>query len=357
MFFFRTIERLQAEVDICQHRDALDGRHRPRFPAEGEQREHDMKIVLGCLLLAAAPALAQSYPTKPIRLLSTLAGGAEALHRALVQRVGESLGQPIVLESQPAANGMVAAEQTARAAPDGHTILLAVPGSMVVRGFLTRVMPYQPVKDFTAITQVSASVSAITAHPSYPVSSLKELIETSRKSARKVTFATNGIGASDHLTGELINQLSGAGLLHVPYKSQAQAVTGLLAREVDTYFGVLSGTSTLVSAGKLKVLAYVSVRPPVGDDPKVPLIRDVLPNFESPPYWSGYFGPAGMPQPVLRRLNSELVKQLTSPEFRPQFEAVNNRIVANSPEEFTAMLYADLERVGRIVKAAGIQPE
>jgi tripartite-type tricarboxylate transporter receptor subunit TctC len=313
-----------------------------------------MKALL--LLLVAAPAFAQTYPSKPIRLLSTLAGGAEGLHRALAQRVSESLGQPIVLETQPAANGMVAAEQTARAVPDGHTILLAVPGSMVVRGFLTKVMPYQPVKDFSPITLAAYSVSAITAHPSHPAASLQQLIDTS-KAGRGVTFATNGIGASDHLTGELINQLTNAGLVHVPHKAQAQAVTAVMARDVDTYFGVLSGTTPLIAAGKLKVLAYVNVRPPVNADPNIPVIRDVLPKFESPPYWVGYFGPAGLPQPVLRRLNAEYVKGLTSPEFRPKFEAVNNAIVANTPEEFTAMLYADLDRVGRIVKAAGIKPE
>ena len=316
-----------------------------------------MKIALVCMLVAVAPAMAQSYPAKPIRLLSTLGGGAEGLHRATMQKAAEALGQPIVMETQSAANGMVAGEMTARAAPDGYTLLLAVPGSMVVRGFLTRVMPYQPVKDFSPITLAAYSVSAITAHPDYSLKTLKELIETSRIGTRKATFATNGIGASDHLAGELINQMTGAGLLHVPHKVQTQAVTAVLGREVDTYFGVLAGTGTLVASGKLKALAYVNVRPPVGADASVPVVRDVVPGFESPPYWQGYFGPAGMPQPVLRRLNSEFVKALIAPDIRPKFEALNNQVVANSPEEFTAMLYADLERVGRIVKAAGIKPE
>jgi tripartite-type tricarboxylate transporter receptor subunit TctC len=315
------------------------------------------RTMLACLALAASPALAQVYPSKPVRLLSTLGGGAEALHRAMLQRVSESLGQPIVMETQPAANGMVAAEQTAKALPDGYTALLAVPGSMVVRGFLTKVMPYQPVKDFTPITQAAYSISAITLSSTHPLASVREMIDQSRGASRKVTFSTNGIGASDHLTGELINQLTGAGLLHVPHKAQAQAVMSVMSREVDAYFGVLSGTLPLIKSGKLKILAYVNVRPPVDADPNVPLLRDVLSGFESPPYWVGYFGPAGLPQPVLRRLNGELVKALTSPEFRPKFEAANNRVGANTPEEFTAALHADLERVGRIVKAAGIQPE
>lgn len=315
------------------------------------------KIIFAAMVLATAPLLAQTYPTKPIRLLSTIAGGSEALHRAMAQRVGESMGQPVVMETQPAANGMVAAEATARAAPDGHTILIAVPGSMVVRGFLTKVMPYQPVKDFSPITMAALSVGSISTHASSPVNSLKELLDASRSSDRRKTYATNGVGSSDHLTGELINQLSNAGLIHIPHKSQGQAVTGAVAGEVDAYFGVLSGTLPLINAGKLKVLAYTNVRPPVNNDPKVPLIRDVVPGFENPLYWVGYFGPAGLPQPILRRLNSEYVKALNSPEFKPKFEAQNNPIVANSPEEFTAMLYTYLEQVSRIVKAAGIKPE
>jgi len=315
------------------------------------------KILLAVAALLSAPALAQNYPTKPIRLLSTIAGGSEVLHRAMAQRVGEAMGQPIIFETQPAANGMVAAEATARAAPDGHTILLAVPGSMVVRGFLTRAMPYQPVKDFTPITMAALSVGSISTHAASPVNSFRELIDTSRASSRKLTYSTNGIGSSDHLTGELINQLSNAGLIHIPHKGQGPAVTAAVSGEVDSYFGVLSGSLPMINAGKLKVLAYVNVRPPVNADPRVPIIRDVLPKFDNPLYWVGYFGPAGLPAPVLRRLNSEYVKALTSAEFRPKFEAQNNPIVANSPEEFTAILYADMERVSQIVKAAGIKPE
>ena len=318
---------------------------------------HSIKSGLLILAMGIAPAFAQTYPSKPIRLLSTIAGGSENLHRAMAQRVGEALGQPIVMETQPAANGMVAAEQVARAAPDGHTILVAVPGSMVVRGFLTRTMPYQPVKDFSPITLAVLSIGSISTHPANPVNSLRELLDTSRASDRKLTYSTNGIGSSDHLTGELINQLSNAGLLHIPHKGQGPAVTAAVAGEVDAYIGVLSGTLPLINAGKLKVLAYVNVRPPLNADPKVPLIRDVLPKFDNPLYWVGYFGPAGLPPAVLRRLNSEYVKALTSAEFRPKFEALSNPVIANSPEEFTAMLYADLERVSRIVKAAGIKPE
>jgi tripartite-type tricarboxylate transporter receptor subunit TctC len=314
-------------------------------------------MLVGMLLgSAASGAIAQVFPSKPIRLLSTISGGTEGLVRLVVQRAGEAMGQPVILESQPGANGMIAAEMTARAAPDGYTILVAVPGSMVVRGFLTKVMPYQPVKDFTAITQVASAISMVVANPAFPVSSLKEMLDKS-KAGTRITYGTNGVGASDHLTAELLNQSTGSKLVHVPHKTAVQAVTNAVSGEVDTYFGVYVSSAAMLKAGKLKPFAYTNVRPVTGAIPDVPLISEVVQGFQSPPYWVGMFGPAGMPQPVLRRLNSELVKALDSSEMRARWADVGFQVVANSPEEFTAILYADLERVGRIARGAGIKPE
>jgi tripartite-type tricarboxylate transporter receptor subunit TctC len=314
-----------------------------------------MRTLAAVLLLMSAPALAQSWPTKPIRLLSTITGGTEGLVRLVVGRAGEAIGQPIVIESQPGANGMIAAEMTARAPADGHSILVAVPGSMVVRGFLTTVMPYQPVKDFTAITQAASAISMIVAHPAFPVNSLKEMLEKS-KGGQRITYGTNGIGAADHLTAELLNQTTGSKLVHVPHKTGPQAVISAVSGEIDTYFGVYVGSAAMLKAGKLKPLAYTNVRPAAAI-PNVPLISEVVPGFQSPPYWVGFFGPAGLPQPVLRRLNGELVKALDPPEMRARWAELGFQVAANSPEEFTASLYSDLERIGRIVKGAGIKPE
>jgi tripartite-type tricarboxylate transporter receptor subunit TctC len=315
-----------------------------------------MRAALVALLACASmPASSQNYPAKPIRLLSTITGGADGLVRAVTTKAGESLGQPFVVENQPAANGMVAAEQAARAAPDGYTLLMAVPGSMVVRGYLTKVMPYQPVKDFTAVTQAATAISMIVANPAFPVNSLQELIERS-KSGPGVTYGTNGIGSADHLTAELINQLTGAKLTHVPHKGAPEAVTNAVNGEVNAYFGVYVSSAAMIRAGKLKPLAYTNVRPAANAIP-VPLIAEVVPGFQSPPYWMGFFGPANLPQPVLRRLNAELVKALDTPEMRARWGDSGFQVVGNSPEEFTRSLYDDLERIGRIAKGAGIRPE
>lgn len=314
-----------------------------------------IKAVFVFAILAVSSAVAQPYPAKPIRLLSTLSGGTEGLVRQVVQKAGDAMGQPVIMESQPGANGMIAAEMTARAAPDGYTMLVAVPGSMVVRGFLTTVMPYQPVKDFTAITQAASAISMIVANPAFPMNLLKEMLDKS-KAGTRITYGTNGVGAADHLTAELLNQSTGSTLVHVPHKTAVQAVTNAVSGEVDTYFGVYVSSAAMLKAGKLKPLAYTNVRPAAAI-PNVPLISEVLPGFQSPPYWVGFFGPARLPDTILRRLNSELVKALEPPEVRARWADLGFQVAANSPEEFTAILYADLDRVGRIVKGAGIKPE
>lgn len=313
-------------------------------------------VVLLALAFGAASTQAQSYPARPIRLLSTIAGSTDALTRAVVQKAGEALGQPFVVENQPAANGMVAAEQTARALPDGYTLLVAVPGAIVVRGFLTKVMPYQPVKDFTAITQAASAISMIVVNPATPVRSVAELIEKSRN-AKGITYSTNGIGASDHLAAELLNQMTGSNLVHVPHKTAVDAVTNAVNGEVQAYFGVYGGSGAMIRAGKLRPLAYINVRPSAAGMPDVPLVSESVPGFQSPPYWVGFFGPRAMPEPILRRLSGELIAALEPADMRARWLEFGFQVVASSPEVFTRVLNEDLERVGRIAKGAGIKPE
>ena len=316
-------------------------------------RRSSLLIVL--LACASAQAWAQPYPAKPIRLLSSVSGGVDGLVRLVTQKAGEGLGQPFVVEIQPAANGMVATEMTARAAPDGYTLLVAVPGSMVVRGFLTKVMPYQPVKDFTPITQAASAIAMIVVHPALPVNSLQDLLERS-KTGTGVTYATNGIGSADHLTAELLNQITGSKLFHVPHKGAPEAVLSTVTGETNAYFGVYVSSAGMIRSGKLKPLVYTNVRPGANAI-SVPLISEVVPGFQSPPYWIGFFGPANLPQPILRRLNVELVRALDATEMRSRWADLGFKVVANSPEEYTRILYDDLARVGRIATGAGIKPE
>ena len=316
-----------------------------------------MRRLIGAALLAAPlVVVAQAYPAKPIRMVLPFTGGADGLARLVAQKMAESVGQPVVVDPVLGAGGMMGAEQTARAAPDGYTFQIAVPGAMVMRQFLSKNVPYQPVKDFTPVTQAATGIAVIVAHPSLGVASFRELAEKERKSPGSVSYSTTGIGGADHLAGELVNQLTGLKFLHVPHKSGTDALANTLSGEVATKWGVLATVLAHMKSGKLRGLAYITdVRSPAYPD--LPLLRDLVPGFESPPYWMGYFAPAGLPEPILKRLHGEIVKALRVPDVTRRFEDLGFAVVGNSPAEFRAQLVADVERVGKVVAAAGIKPE
>jgi len=184
------------------------------------------------LSLAGSTAFAQSYPAKPIRVIMTVGQGADLLARLIGQRVGDAIGQPFVTEIQSAAGGAIGANMVAHAAPDGHTLLLTTAGTQINRVFLTRVMPFDPVKDFTPITNVAATITAVAAHPSLTAQSMTDLIELARRNPGKLAYASSGIGTTGHLSMELVKILTGADLLHVPYKSGSQSVGDLVGGQI-----------------------------------------------------------------------------------------------------------------------------
>ena len=315
------------------------------------------RALLGALVLALPlAAVAQGYPTKPVRMVLPFTGGADGLARLVAQKMGESMGQPVVTDPVLGAGGAMGAEQVARAAPDGYTFQIAVPGAIVMRQFLSRNVPYQPLKDFTPITMAATAIAVVVAHPSVKANSFRELLEQAKAKPGSITFASTGIGGSDHLAGELVNQLTGAGFVHVPHKSGTDALTNTLSGEVNTKWGVLATVIQHMRSGKLKGLAYLSeYRSPAYPD--LPFVKDSVPGYQSPPYWMGYLAPAGLPEPILKRLHGETVKALQLADVRQKFEELGFAVVANSPAEFRVQLQSDLEQVRRVVTAAGIKPE
>jgi tripartite-type tricarboxylate transporter receptor subunit TctC len=292
---------------------------------------------------------------KPIRNILTYAGGAEPIARLIAQKMSESLGQPVILETQSGANGSVGAGMVARAVPDGYTILASTGATQIIRGFLVKDVPYDPFKDFTPITQTFDAVSVIVAGPSGP-SSMKEMLDAARKNPGKVSFGTTGTGSAYHLAGELIQLLAGVRFLHVPYKASPQSMTDLVSGRIDTAFGVYATTRSFVQSGKAKFLATLNdSRYPV--IPQVPTVGEIVPGFQSPPLWGAYFGPAGLPQPIAQRFYKEVANAVASREVSTIMERAGLLPVVRGPEPLTAMMKSDVERLARIVKAAGIRPE
>jgi tripartite-type tricarboxylate transporter receptor subunit TctC len=315
------------------------------------------KTILCAAALACGAAHAQTYPTKPIRTIVTVAGGVEAAVRVLSNKVSESIGQPVVVEAQSAAGGAVGASLVARSAPDGYTIAYATTSAMVMRPFLTKNTPYNTLKDFTPITQVGEAVACVVANDLIPAKTLKELIDYARANPGKVSFGSSGVGTTHHLSGEILSQLTGIKIVHVPYKSGGQSFQDLVGGRIQMLFGVMASAGPHVDSGKVKLLAINGDKRWKGA-PNVPTVNEIVPGYDRPPGWMAYFGPAGMPQPITRRLHAEIVKGMNNAETVSIFDKLGLLVeTSESPEQFAAVVKRQYERAGALVKSAGIEPE
>lgn len=301
-------------------------------------------------------AIAQNYPAKPIRLIIPFPpGGIDIPGRLISTRLGEALGQPVVLDYRTGANGIIGCELVARATPDGYTLLYTTSNTQVVAIFTARNLPYDPVKDFTPISLTNEGGMFLAVHPSNPATSLKDLIDEARRNPGKLSFASSGTGSFFQLMGEEIKMLAGVDMLHVPYKGTGPMQQAVMSGEVTMYFG--SGSVfPLVNGGKLKLLAYLEDKRSQFR-PEVPPITDFLPGYQKISTWMGFFGPAALPRPIVARLNSEIVKVLANAELRGRLGEFGYSAIGNTPEQAAQTIRNDVEVIGRIVKAAGIKPE
>ena len=312
---------------------------------------------LAALILAPLAALSQNYPARPIHLVSQFAAGStgDVVCRVMASAMNEVTGQPVIVDNRPGAGGVLAAELVARSAPDGYSVLVATTGTQVMRVHLAKNQSFDPVKDFTPITELGETTTLLVAHPSFPANSLREMLDYARSHPDTVAYGTSGVGSPHHLSGELLQQLTGVRLVHVPYKASAQALQDTIAGQLMTTFAISGLAVPAVRSGKVKALA-VNRDSRFSALPDVPTVSEIVPGFETPPAWTGAFGPARMPQGLLRQVHAILVKALNAPPVRAKlaegyFEVITN----NTPEEFQAQLARQIELVGKIVKAAGIQ--
>ena len=310
--------------------------------------------------LAALPiaALAQAFPSRPMHVIVPFPPGAvlDTMARMVSQKMSESTGQPVIVENRAGANGMIGSDFVAKSAPDGYTMLATTTSTHISAPFLVKSLPYDPRKDVTPITAGIDAVTVLAINSSVPANSARELIELLKKSPGKYSYGSPGVGNAFHLVGEIFQSSQGVSLLHVPYKGIVQAVQGAAAGEVDVVFSAVNNALPHMKSGRLKVLAVLN-RERWKLLPEVPSSAEVLSGFTRPDSWFGFLGPAGIPAPVLTRLNAELVKGLKSPDLQPKFDAMGAIVIANSAEEFRAMYMAGFDVYAKIIKAAGIQPE
>lgn len=299
---------------------------------------------------------AQSYPSKPVRVIVTYAGIGEALIRAVGQKMAENMGVPVIVEGQAGAGGAIGAETVMRAAPDGYTVLATTAGTHVYRQLLVKNMSYDPIRDFTPLTMAFEAISVVAVHPSVPVNSIGEFLDYVRRNPGKLSYGTSGIGTQHHMASEILARATGIDMVHVPYKNGALSFQDAISGQIPVLFGVLAQIQPSAKAGKLRMLAITNDRRFSSAGDILPL-RETVPAYSSPPFWTSYFGPANMQQPVVRRLQSEIVKALNVPEIHSKLTDAGFVVIGSSPEELAAAQKADIEQAGKIVKAVGIQPE
>jgi len=315
-------------------------------------------FLAGSLMALAPSAQAQAWPVKPIRLVVPYppGGSTDLLARSMGQKLGEALGQQIIVDNRAGASGMLGSEIVARTAPDGYTILLGTGATHGLNLLLNKTVPYDPVRDFTPITAAAEVPIILVVHPSVPAANAKELVEYGKKNPGKLAFGSSGTGSPHHLAGELFKQVGGIDLVHVPYKGAAPAVQDLIGGQIPMVFTTLSTALPHIRAGKIRAIGFVEAKRQASV-PEIPTIGESLSGYVMPVSWLGFFAPAGLPEPILKRLNAEIVKAVQSPDVRAKLEGAGMPVVGTSAEEFARMVKDDIETFRRIVTAAGIKPE
>jgi tripartite-type tricarboxylate transporter receptor subunit TctC len=308
------------------------------------------------LLLVLLPALTwgQTYPGKPIRMVVPFAAGGvvDTTARALGPRMGDGLGQPVIIDNRPGAGGNIAADVVAKAPADGYTLLITTHGHAISPG-LYKKLPFDAGRDFAPITQVASSYLVLVASLKVPASSVKELLALARANPGRLNYGSTGLGAPPHLVGELFKMTTGIDMVHVPYKGDAPMYVALLAGEVDVAFGPLGNAIQHIRSGKLRALAMTNPRRSAAI-PEVPTMAEAgVPNFELTG-WLGLFAPAGTPRAVVDRLYREMLKTISSPEIRERMPAWGYEPVGTTPDEFDARFKSDLALYARVIREARI---
>jgi len=317
------------------------------------QRVHRIFAAIALASLAAV-AQAQAWPSKPIKWVVPFAPGGttDILARTVGEKLAVALGQPVIIENKPGAGGGVGAEFTAKSAPDGYTIMGGTISTHAINASLYKSLPYDPVKDFVAITLIARVPNMLVINPSVPAKDVKELIALLKANPGKYSFASSGNGTSQHLSGELFKSMSGTDMQHIPYKGSPPALQDVVGGQVAMTFDNITTALPLAKAGKLRALAVTTAkRSSVAPD--VPTLAESgLPGFEVGS-WQGVFAPAGTPPEIVKRLNAEIVKALNMPDVRDKLSGLGAEIVADSPEEFSALVKAEVAKWADVVKKSG----
>lgn len=312
-------------------------------------------VVLAGTLIAVAPgAAAQGYPSKPIRLIVPYppAGATDILGRIIGQKLGESLGQQVVIENRPGASGIIGADLAAKAAPDGYSLLVGQAANLAINISLMGKLPYDPVKDFAPVTLVAATPNLLVVHPSLPVRSVKDLVALAKSKPGAINYASAGSGSPGHLAAELLKKAAGIDMVHIPYKGAAPALTDVVSGQASLYFTSPISAQPFVKGGRLRMVAVTSARhsPSL---PDVPAIAEAgFPEFDLVSWW-GLLAPAGVSRDIIERLHGETIRILNLTDVKQRYANLGADAVTNTPEQFASYIKSEIAKWAKVVKESG----
>ena len=303
-------------------------------------------------------AFAQAYPSKPIRYIVPFpaGGGQDLVVRALAPRMSEALWQTVIVDNRPGAATMVGAELAAKSPPDGYTVFNGSNTTLAINPNLYSKVPYDPIKDFVAVTQIASLPNLLVVHPSLPVRTVKELAALARNRPGQLNYGSSGTGTPAQLAGVMFGDEAHAKLVHVPYRGSSQALTALISGETQMMFGSMTSTLPFVKSGRLRAIAVTGAKRSLAA-PDVPTVAEAaFPGFEAVT-WYGLFVPAGTPAAIVSKLNAEVVKILRAPDFRDWLVAQGADPVGSTPDELAAFVKTELVKYAKIVKDSGMRPD
>ena len=323
-----------------------------------------MKIIFllacGMAALVAAPAdaaEAQSYPTRPIRVIVPYppADTGDTIVRMIGQKLADRLGQQVIVDNRAGASGQIGLELAARAAPDGYTLAVGQAGNVSVAPHTHKSLPYAPLKDFVPVAMVAWNYLALVVHPTVPYKTVAEMIAWAKANPGKLTFASNGEGGFPHLSFELLRTQAGFSYLHVPYKGSAQIVTDLVGGQIDAAMASYTSLAPIVRSGKLRLLGITNPTR-MAAEPNVPTVADALPGYNSRG-WFGFLAPRGTPRAIVLRLNEEINRALKLPDVSERMAAAGLVIVTETPEFFGKMMQGEDAKYAKLTRDIGFKPQ
>src|SRR5262245_46420121 len=318
-----------------------------------------VRLALGLasvVAVTAGPASAQTYPSRPVTIITPFAAGSvtDATARAIAQHLQETLGQSFVVENRAGAGGLLAANAVARAAPDGYTLLITTNSTHSAAPGLFKSVPYDPIKDFTPVARIGSFPSLIAVHPDQPIRSMQELVSYAKANPGKLSYAHGN--STGHITGEALKRRTGIDVVRVAYRSNPAAMTDLIAGHVPAMIPDFGVALPQVKAQKIRPLAVLTPERSTTLPDGPTLHETVLPNFDLLA-WAGLFAPANLPAPIAARLSAELEKMLTRPDVKERFITSGVEVFFSGPQEFDAYVKSELVKWTGLIKEVGIEPE